>query len=427
MCVTPIPVRTSTRHRRRPRSHTRRCTPSNLLYPSLPVCTDLEVRGGLWNCQSAVKKADSISAYACLQTLHFLALTETWITPDNTATPAALSTAYSFSHTPRPSGRGGGTGLLISPKWSYRVLPLEHLTRSAFELHAVAITVPINLYIAVIYRPPGPFHDFFDEMDALLSCFPEDGTPLVVLGDFNIQPEKLQSSDFTTFFTSFDLTLSPSPPTHRAGNQLDLVFTRSCSTRALSVTPLPVSDHHFVAFSLPLKSPSSVPPTTHTVTTRRNLKTLSPSTLSSAVLSSLPPPEQFSLLSAEEASSTLLSSLSSSLDSLCPFSSRPVRSSPPPPWLSEPLRAHRTELRTAERKWKKSGCADDLSHYLHLLSDFTSTVSAAKSTFYRNKINSSASNPRKLFSMFSSLLNPPSPPPLPHSLLTIFPTTLPRR
>ena len=57
--------------------------------------------------------------------LHFLAFTETWIPPENSATPAALSTA--FSHTPRPSGRGGGTGLLISPKWSYQVLSLEHL------------------------------------------------------------------------------------------------------------------------------------------------------------------------------------------------------------------------------------------------------------------------------------------------------------
>ncbi|KAJ8399637.1 hypothetical protein AAFF_G00410480 [Aldrovandia affinis] len=37
--------------------------------------------------------------------LPFLALTETWITPQNTATPAALSAAYTFSHTPRPSER----------------------------------------------------------------------------------------------------------------------------------------------------------------------------------------------------------------------------------------------------------------------------------------------------------------------------------
>ena len=159
--------------------------------------------------------------------------------------------------------------------WSYQVLPLEHLARSAFQLHAVTVSILIKLSIVVIYFPPGPLRDFNDEMDALLSCFPEDGTPIVILGDFNILPEKLHSPELTNFFTTFDLTLTPSPPTHRAGNQLDLIFTRSCGTSALSVTPLPVSDHHFVDFSLPLKSSPSLLSSSHIVTTRRNLKSLS--------------------------------------------------------------------------------------------------------------------------------------------------------
>jgi len=58
------------------------------------------VRGVLWKCQSAVKKTESILAYTALQSLHLLALTETWIIPENTAIPAALSTTYSFSHIP---------------------------------------------------------------------------------------------------------------------------------------------------------------------------------------------------------------------------------------------------------------------------------------------------------------------------------------
>ena len=40
-----------------------------------------------------VGTSDIISTHASLQTLHSLALTETWIIPENTATPAALSTA----------------------------------------------------------------------------------------------------------------------------------------------------------------------------------------------------------------------------------------------------------------------------------------------------------------------------------------------
>ena len=80
-------------------------------------------------------------------------------------------------------------------------------------------------------------------------------------------------------------------------------------------------------------------------------------------------------------------------------------------YVTSETRSYRAELRAAERKLKRSDCPNDLTHYLHLLSDFTFTLSTAKSTFYQSKINSSPSNPRKLFSMFSSLLTPPSPPP----------------
>ena len=84
----------------------------------------------------------------------------------------------------------GGTGLLISPDWTYTVLPLSHLSITTFEFHAVSVSLPVKLNIVVIYRPPGLLGDFLDEMDVLLTLFPEDGTPLVLLGDFNIQPEK---------------------------------------------------------------------------------------------------------------------------------------------------------------------------------------------------------------------------------------------
>ncbi|KAK3543791.1 hypothetical protein QTP70_027266, partial [Hemibagrus guttatus] len=146
------------------------------------------VVGGLWNCQSAVRKADFISALASHYSFDFLALTETWIPPQNTATPAALSSAYTFSHSPRESGRGGGT---------------------------VSVTSPINLFIIVIYRPPGPLGDFLDEMDTLLSVFPSDSTPLTVLGDFNLPSDKLHSSGSSEFI----LLVLQQLPSHTQGRK----------------------------------------------------------------------------------------------------------------------------------------------------------------------------------------------------------------
>ncbi len=73
-----------------------------------------------------------------------MALTETWIKPEDNATPAALSNNFSFSHTPRLTGRGGGTGLLISNNWKFTHLPSLSIN-SSFESHSVTITRGANL------------------------------------------------------------------------------------------------------------------------------------------------------------------------------------------------------------------------------------------------------------------------------------------
>ncbi|KAM9437431.1 uncharacterized protein ACWYII_015339 [Salvelinus alpinus] len=102
MCLS-IPVLSSL-HRPYKRSTPRGRGHPNLVVPARTTHVEFQVSGSLWNCRSAANKAEFISAYASLQSLDFLALTETWITTDNTATPTALSSsAHVFSHTPRAS------------------------------------------------------------------------------------------------------------------------------------------------------------------------------------------------------------------------------------------------------------------------------------------------------------------------------------
>ncbi|KAK3516005.1 hypothetical protein QTP70_000860, partial [Hemibagrus guttatus] len=382
MCLKPISVVTSYRRRHshpRSRGHVSR----NLIYPPLLSQSQTVVVGGLWNCQSAIRKADFISALASHYSFDFLALTETWISPQNTATPAALSSAYTFSHSPRESGRGGGT---------------------------VSVTSPINLFIIVIYRPPGPLGNFLDEMDTLLSVFPSDSTPLTVLGDFNLPSDKLHSSGLLALLNSFSLSFNSCPPTQKGkGNVLDLVFTHPSPATDMTVTPLHISDHHLVSFSitlpvLPKRNPQ------HLSLTRRNLHSISPSSVASCTLSSLPDHESFSSLPLDSATDTLLSSLSSTMDFLCPLSIIRRKNSSPAPWLSDVLRNNRRELRSAARKWKKSKLDTDLTSYRTLLSKFSLDVTSAKTSFYKEKLETSAQDPRKLHNIFSSLLNPLAPP-----------------
>ncbi len=94
MCFQTIPVFSQTRSnitRRRQRN------PANLRPISTSSTTPLSFSMGLWNCQSAVNKADLISAFCLRSTLSILGLTETWIRPEDSATPAALSNIFFLS------------------------------------------------------------------------------------------------------------------------------------------------------------------------------------------------------------------------------------------------------------------------------------------------------------------------------------------
>ncbi|XP_051566468.1 uncharacterized protein LOC127448171 [Myxocyprinus asiaticus] len=204
-----------------------RCKTKHNPHNLRPFCTSapapFSFSVGLWNCQSAVNKADFIPAFATQSTLSILALTETWISPEDTATPAALSN-NTFSHTPRNTGRGGGTGLLIHNNWTFS--PLSSLcNNTSFEFHAITTVQPTKIHVVVIYRPPGQLTNFLEELDVLLSSLPEDGRPRVVLGDFNIHQDKPQATELNTLLASFDLERLHTTATHRSGNQLDLIFT----------------------------------------------------------------------------------------------------------------------------------------------------------------------------------------------------------
>ncbi len=191
-----------------------------------PICTSsslpLSFSIGLWNCQSAVNKADLIPTFASQTALSILGLTETWIRPEDSETPAALSNNLFFSHTPRQVRKGGCTGLLISNNWKYSTYtPL--CNNHSLESNAITVTAPVKLHVVVIYRPPGQLGTFLEELDGLLSLFPEDGSPLIVFGDFNIHLDRPCAVNFRKLLASFDLKRLTTTCTHKSGNQLDLI------------------------------------------------------------------------------------------------------------------------------------------------------------------------------------------------------------
>ncbi|KAK3548660.1 hypothetical protein QTP70_016409, partial [Hemibagrus guttatus] len=305
-----------------------------------------------------------------------------------------------------PKGREGGSKVqLVLSSAGNRSKELSEAFRKKIvdANESVSVTSPFNLFIIVIYRLPGPLGDFMEEMDTLLSVFPSDSTPLTVLGDFNFPSDKLQSSGL------LDLLFNSCPPTHKGGKVLDLVFTHPSPATDMTATPLHITDHYLVSFTITLpvlpKRNSQ-----HLSLTRRNLHSISPSYVASCTLSSLPDHDSFSSLPMDSATDTFLSSLSSTMDLLCPLSTKCRKTSSPAPWLSDVVCNNQRELRSADRKWKKSQLDTDLISYRMLLSKFSLDMTSAKTSFYKEKLEASAQDPRKLQNIFSSLLNPPAPP-----------------
>src|SRR4029434_3713562 len=115
--------------------------------------------------------------------------------------------------------------------------------------------------------------------------------------------------DLHSFPTRRSSDLVPTPPTHKAGKELDLIIARNCTTDNLMVTPLHLSDHFFIRFDVRIVEPPCAPPPM--VSFRRNLRNLSPTHFSSLVSSALTLLTTFSSLGVNDATEYLCSTLSS--------------------------------------------------------------------------------------------------------------------
>uniref|UniRef100_A0A8C5P977 Reverse transcriptase domain-containing protein n=1 Tax=Leptobrachium leishanense TaxID=445787 RepID=A0A8C5P977_9ANUR len=386
------------------------CKPSNLI-PIIPQHLS-SFSCALWNARSVCNKLTAVHDLFLSNSFNLLALTETWLTPSDTASVAALSHGgLHLSHTPRPGERnGGGVGLLLSPTCTYQHLPPPpSLSFSSFETHCIRLFSPLTLRVAVIYRPPGPTSQFFDHFATWLSHFLSSNLPCLILGDFNIpidDPSAPAASKLLSLTSSLGLTQSSLLPTHRDGHVIDLVFSNLCSISEFKCRPFPISDHHLLSFNLSgLPKHPAPPPRTHT---RRNLHAVDPHQFSN-LLHHLPHTSSFTCPDA--ATNHYNTTLISALDTLAPLRLCKAPRHQLQPWHTLQTRYLQRCSRTAERAWRKSRSEADFVHFKFILWSYTSALHLAKQSFFSSLISTLSSNPKWLWSTFNTLLHPPAPPP----------------
>ncbi len=170
----------------------------------------------LLNARSCKNKTTSLLDYTIDHDLDMFCITETWLGPadrDQVSIGNMCPNGYSFIHTPRSSGRGGGVGMLYKSS-----LNIKQVTRSCqpstFESMEYTLTSESTCYrIILVYRPPpkqaATTKSFMEEFADMLDELVYSGGRLVVMGDFNFHVDcsgNAEASRFLDLVDSYNLS-----------------------------------------------------------------------------------------------------------------------------------------------------------------------------------------------------------------------------
>ena len=181
-------------------------------------------------------------------------MTETWLRPHDTDTCIAdiSPPGYTFHHRPRPVGRGGGVGFLISKLFNVTLYTSPDYTTFEFICLNISNSCFCEVFIC-IYRPPGHPANFFEEFQDLLENVATMHTEFYIVGDFNLHLDtpSATTTTFNDILASFDTKQHVNFPTHIHGHWLDILITRSSCKNIQTPTVVDgLSDHNTVIADL---------------------------------------------------------------------------------------------------------------------------------------------------------------------------------
>ena len=367
----------------------------------------------LLNARSIINKTLQIKDFVVDKNIDILALTETWLKPDDRSdyTIRDISpTGYAFVHTPRPNGNGGGVGLLYRKNLKMEQIKSDPFKSFEFKellLHSSASIIRI----IVIYRPPisaknGHTHAaFLDDFSSLLERLVSSTGRLLLAGDFNFHvndPSDNTANKFLDLLSCFNLEVcNVYTPTHKNNNVLDLIVTRSGEETVLNLSlndPV-ISDHFAVHCTLAIKRP----PKAKLTISSRKLRTIDPDNLRRDIRSSLlynSPSQEITEL-CDQYDSVLLSIL----DKHAPLRTKIITLRPNAPWYSEEIRKQKSTCRKLERRWRRSKLESDYRPYANQRTVIQNTIFKSKMAYYSNLISEAGNDNKALFRLIDRLLH----------------------
>ena len=195
-----------------------------------------------------------------------IALTETWLTPNNYDCYGLHGYCMESKH--RYTKSGGGVALLIKESLRYNVRHDLSETSDQLESLFIEISQPEvvgsgYIIIGVIYRPPGGNLDCFNEhFSQIISRVKRENKTIYLAGDFNINLLSYESHQGTSFFLEtlyaasfFPLINRPTRITMETATLIDNIFCNAIinNTYFSGIIPADISDHYPV-FTIQLTS-----------------------------------------------------------------------------------------------------------------------------------------------------------------------------
>lgn len=365
----------------------------------------------LINSRSVVNKTFILNDFITTHHLDCLFITETWLRVDDLSPfTEMVPPDCDFFSSPRSTGRGGGLASVFTRNFACNHLKSNIFT--SFEVLLMQIQLHTPVLCVVVYRPPKTNKNFIAEFSEFLGGLMLKYDRILIVGDFNVHvccPAETLSRDFLNLIDSYNLVQYVNSPTHIHGHTLDLVLSYGLIVSDLETIDNGFSDHKAVAFNISFLCPKEIPLVLPSK--RRKLNSNMVDDFCSMFNEMVELKLDNEYLHVNMGGDELLSAFSLTcthiLDQIAPLQTRcPKRKSEP--WLNESTRALRRLGRQAERKWKQDKLQVSFEIFKGLLFDYQKLVKAERTKYFSDLIQKNHGNPRVLFNMLNTAVNPPA-------------------
>jgi exonuclease III len=365
----------------------------------------------LLNARSVAGKETHISDFILDNSLHILAVTETWFKGndrDKHSISQLIPPGYAIEQNPRKK-RGGGVALIYHKGLTVKKSKEMCEVLPSFETLDCVVTNELSTRVIVVYRPPPSAANkltpsqFLTDFAIFLEYFASYGGNMLIVGDFNIHvnsKEDTYARQFLCLVESYGYYQHVDCATHQRGHTLDLVLTRQCDVPLItdiSVMDPVISDHFAVMGFVSLSKPEHY----KQVVTYRKVKSVDMCQFTKLVAESKIGDHTHE--SCDVLTSRYNEVLTEILDDVAPQKTRVIVVRTNEKWFNEDIRSAKQQRRRLERLYHKTR----LEVHKQMLREQRNVVNKlivnAKREHYSELIEGSADS-KTIFSVANELL-----------------------